>query len=324
MKDEKFYKNQLKNPLSYDDCVNIIDDYINFTNEWGLEPFIFFTGGDPLLRDDFFDILKYCKNNGVKTCILGNPFHLDKDVANQLEELGVFAYQLSIDGMEKTHDGLRSKGSFRETLRALDVLKKTDIKTYVMFTISKKNESELLKVIDLVAERKVDAFAFTRLVPVGSGKNLKKYLFSAEEYRSVLIKAFERFLFHKQKGCSTRFARKDCDPWLLLERDLGLITPNYFDKCTEAGFLRCPIGKSVAILADGTVLACRKLPVKIGKLPNDSIKDIVESNGLKDIISFRCIEKCGSCKLKDFCIGCAAMSYSFFGDIRKPDINCWC
>lgn len=323
MKDEKFYKQQLENPLTYEDCIEIIDRYKEFTNHWNFGAFISFTGGDPLLRDDFFDILKYCKKNKINTGILGNPFHINKKIALKLERLGVSKYQLSIDGMEKTHDELRSKGSFKETLRALRILNETDIHTLVMFTLSKKNKDDLLDVIDLVVENNVDRFAFTRLIPIGAGESFRKDLFSAKEFRDLLLVLLEKYRQYEKNNCRTLFSRKACNPWIILERDLGLLTPTYMREEDDLSFLRCPIGRHLTILADGTVLACRKLPIKIGKFPEESFEEVLSSKEFKYVNEQRCSEKCRGCELEKICRGCAAMAYATTGDIRKPDLNCW-
>lgn len=321
MKDEKFYENQLKNPLNYEDIVKIIDEYVKFTNRWNLGKHIFFTGGDPLLRNDIFKILRYCKEKNIQTSILGNPFLLTREVALELEMAGLKNYQLSIDGMEKTHDELRSAGSFRSTLKALEMLSETNIKSHVMFTLSRKNKEDLFKVMDLMVEKKVDVFSFTRLVPVGSGKSLMKDMLSPEEFRDLFLEVLEKY--RKYGECSTYFNRKPCNPWIILEKDLGLLTPNDYLKKEDAFLSRCPIGKHFCILADGTVLACRKLPIKIGKLPEQTFEEILLSKELKEIMEKRCIEKCKECKLNRVCIGCAAMAYAAGGDIKKPDPGCW-
>jgi len=317
MRDEKFYENQLKNPLSYEEITKIIDKYVEFTDKWNLGRSISFTGGDPLLREDFFDILRYCKGRSITIGILGNPFHITERTASKLERLGVSSYQLSIDGMEKIHDELRSKGSFKDTLRSLEILNKTNIKTHIMFTISKKNRNDLFDIIDFVAKNNIDVFAFTRLIPIGSGKSFLNDLFSAEEYRDLLLRVFDKYRIYKERGYKTYFARKSCDPWVFLERDLGLLKTSDLEKKKDMFLSRCPIEKHIAILADGTVLACRKLPIKIGKFPEQSFEEIMSSEEFNNILKNRCINS------KSVPRGCAAMSYATTGDIRNPDINCW-
>lgn len=322
MRDEKFYKSQLENPLSYEEVIKIIDNYIEFTNKWNFSRWIYFTGGDPLLREDFFDILKYCKKNKIPTGILGNSFHINENVVEKLERLGVSLYQLSIDGMRNMHDYLRSEGSFDDTLRAIKLLKRSSITVNIMFTMSKKNEKDLLDVINLVAKLNVDGFAFTRLIPIGSGRSMKKYIFTDKEFRDLLLNVMEEYRKLKNSGYKTQFGRKSCDPWVLLERDLGFLMPLDLEEGEDIFLNRCPIGKHLSILADGTVLSCRKLPIQIGKLPEQSFEDIINSKKMNEILNNRCIERKKGCER--YVRGCAAMAYALTGDIKKPDPNCWC
>jgi MoaA/NifB/PqqE/SkfB family radical SAM enzyme len=118
--------------------------------------------------------------------ILGNPEYLDKDTALKLKRAGVTRYQLSIDGLQETHDSFRSKGSFNQTLKGIEVLNQVGIPSVVMFTLSKQNADELIPVINLVAEKQVKIFDFARLVPTGKGMQLRNQILEPREYRPSL------------------------------------------------------------------------------------------------------------------------------------------
>jgi len=63
MYDSPFYESEKNNELSLSDCKAIIDDFLDTK---GLKKEgIYFTGGDPLLRDDFFDILEYTAGKNI-------------------------------------------------------------------------------------------------------------------------------------------------------------------------------------------------------------------------------------------------------------------
>jgi radical SAM protein with 4Fe4S-binding SPASM domain len=273
------------------------------------------------LRKDFFKILKYAKNKGFILGILGNPYHLDLTTAKKLKNLRVSFYQISIDGLEKTHDKLRRKGSFRESLRALRLLKRVGIKTKVMFTLSKYNMNELIKVMRLVARENVDMFSFSRLVPIGSGEKLKKDLPTPEEYRKLLLEILEEIAKLKAKGFKTQFKIRESLFSLLLQ-ELGLLPPLPNNGIIYSG---CGIGiNSLAILADGTVYPCRRLPIKIGKVPEQKIKDIfLHSKILNELRNVEKFKKCSKCDLLQVCRGCPAIAYAVHGDYFAPDPQCW-
>lgn len=321
MYDSSTYLSEIKNELSEEDCLSVIGDFESSLDHWSLEGRINFTGGDPLLRDDFFSLLDYSKSKNISSMILGNPNHLTHEVAERLKESGLSGYQLSIDGMEKVHDYLRKPGHFKDTLRALDVLNDVEMSSAVMFTVSKLNVDDLLDVIDLVADKNVSYFAFSRLVPTGSGKELEDQMFSPDEYRSLLSRVHDKYTEFEENGCETIFVRKD-HLWSLLYKEMGIMEMPPDEDMIYGG---CSIGvNGLAILADGYVLGCRRLPVKVGKVPEQSIKDIfINSKNLNIMRQYEEMEKCGDCEITQICRGCPAVAYGATGNYFAPDPQCW-
>ncbi len=84
--------------------------------------FIIFSGGEPLTRKDIFDIALYAKSLGIITYLSTNGLYIKKSNAKKI--LDTFNYiGVSIDGREEVHDKFRGlKGSFRESLQAVDLL----------------------------------------------------------------------------------------------------------------------------------------------------------------------------------------------------------
>jgi radical SAM/SPASM domain protein of ACGX system len=321
--DSPTYENEIKKELSYEDCVRVIDDFSECFNNWGMPTRINFTGGDPLLRKDIFDLIGYAKRKGILIGILGNPNHLDYETSCKLKKLGVYRYQVSIDGLEETHDRLRnSKGLFKDTIRAIHILEDVGISSVVMFTLSKENANELIEVIRLVAKEGVSIFDFARVVPIGTGKQLKENMLNSREYRNLLLKILEEYRCLQENGNHTFFGRKD-HLWKLLYQELGLLKPLPKDK--ETIFSGCGIGSSIlTILADGTVLACRRLPVEIGKVPEKSIREIfINSSEHNRMRQIEHMHKCSKCDLMQFCRGCPAVAYGAHGDYMAPDPQCW-
>lgn len=308
--------------MSFDDCSKIIDGFHQTTTAWNIPARINFTGGDPLLKPEIFDLIKYTNKKGIMIEILGNPECLDYKTALKLKELGVVRYQFSIDGMEEVHDAFRSKGSFERTLKGIRTLNQIGIPSVVMFTLSKKNAGEIIPVINLVAKEKVAIFDFARLVPTGNGAQFKDEMLKPKEYRDLLLNILEEYKHLKEEGCNTYFGRKE-NLWKLLYQELGLLLPLSKDKGTIFG--GCNIGISMlTVIADGTVYSCRRLPLKIGKLPDESLRDIfmksLEHNKMREIEK---MEKCSKCELFQYCRGCPAVAYAVSGDYFAPDPQCW-
>jgi len=324
MYDEPTYDSELNNPLTLEQCKTVIDDFDEMLSNVELKGRINFTGGDPLLREDFFQILEYAnsKKNISALCVLGNPYHINEKTAKKLKKLGVSKYQISIDGLETTHDYFRKPGSFKESLRAFRVLKKVGIKTICMFTLSKKNAADLIPVIELVAKEGINIFAFSRLCAVGTGKKLKNEVLTPLEYKELLYNVLEKFRVLEEQDCRTKFTRKD-NLWTLLYQDLGLLPP--LPKNKKTIYRGCGIGMSImCVLADGTVYACRRFPSPVGKVPEQKLWDIfTKSKQLNEYRKYEKMEKCSKCDLLQFCRGCPAVSYGAYGSYFAPDPQCW-
>ena len=323
MHDSPTFDSELENELGTRECMRILDDFTDMTRSMGVGARINFSGGDPLLRKDFFALAREASFRGFSVGILGNPHLLTPGMARRLLDSGVSRYQLSLDGLERTPDSLRGRaGAFRDALRAIKVLNDAGLPSVVMFTVSRLNAAELVRVIDLCARRKVRVFDFARLVPGGTGKGLAGALVTAQEYRQLLLDVLDKYRRLEARGCDTYFGRKE-NLWTLLYSELGLLPslPH------ERGMIYsgCSVGSRImTILADGTVLACRRLPVKIGKVPRQHLREIfINSKNHRQLRACERMEKCGKCELLPYCRGCMAVAHGAKGDFLAGDPQCW-
>lgn len=322
MLDSETYHSEIENELGYEECVGIIDDYLDSVGKWGIHLRINFTGGDPLLNPHLSDLIKYAAERGISVGVMGNPFLLNEETAPQLKEAGAESYQLSIDGLEETHDSLRSKGSFQQTLRALQIVNKVGLRSVVMMTVSKRNAEEITDVIELMARQRVHVFDFARLVPIGTGKQMQDQMIPPDDYRRLLLRILKMYKNLFDIGCLTHFGRKD-HLWKLLYKEIGLVEISSDDTGGIGG--GCASGTRIlTVLADGNVLSCRRLPVIIGKVPEQSLGDIfIKSPELIRMRQIHMMKKCGACDLLQHCRGCPAVAYGVYGDYFAPDPQCW-
>lgn len=317
------YQSELKNELNFEICKQLIDEFGSLTEQLNINGRINLTGGDPLLRPDFWEILEYIKKyKKLSVGVLGNPYHITADVAGKLKENRVAAYQISLDGLEKTHDYLRRSGSFNDSLRALELLNKARIKTAVMFTLSKLNASELPELFKFLSTLNfINVFCFDRLVPEGQGKCLVDDSLSPEEHREILYKMFLIDLDNAHHHRRIVLSKKD-ELWKLFYQDFGLLTP--LPK-TDQFVNGCSVGfRLLTILSDGTIYACRRLSEKFGKYPDDSLWNVLVSN--KELNEYRHLDnytKCKDCELGYFCRGCPAVKKGYTGNSFAEDPHCW-
>lgn len=323
MHDSPSYRSELENELSPGECLRVLDDFTQTARGWGVEARINFSGGDPLLRKDLLPLIKEARARGFMVGILGNPHLLTRKMALELKEAGVSRYQLSLDGMEKTHDSLRGrKGAFKDALRAIRVLNGAGLPSVMMFTLSRLNAGELIPVIRLCAREHVRIFDFARLVPAGTGKSLRGEMLGASEYRELLLRVLEEYRRLEASGSQTYFGRKE-NLWVLLYNELGLLPP--LPRRRGVVFSGCSVGSRImTLLADGTVLSCRRLPVELGRVPGRSLREIfISSKNHRRLRSVEKMERCAACRLLPFCRGCPAVAHGATGDFLSGDPQCW-
>ena len=90
--------------MSLPDMQKVLDNIKAFCRKAECEPYLYITGGDPILHPHFWDLLEMLKGEGIRIAILGNPFHLTPERCRRMRECGVVKYQLSLDGLKDTHD----------------------------------------------------------------------------------------------------------------------------------------------------------------------------------------------------------------------------
>lgn len=309
--------------LSLKDLLSTFNNIHTTINKIGQKLSISFSGGDPLLREDFFDLLEAVKEKGVSVGILGNPHLVDLDMAKRLSRVGIRSYQLSIDGNRITHNQIRSESSYEKTVRAIRNLVECGVRVHISSTISKGNMGQLDEIISLCIETGVSAFGFDFFIP-NSQEEISQTL-TSQEVRAFLLYYHE--LSKQLSGKTSLMLVRKNNLFTLLEKELGIesefVVLSRTSKVICAG---CSIGiSSFAILPDGTVYPCRRLPIAVGKFPEQTMEEIffVEGQELDILREEEKIEKCKDCELVKVCRGCRAMAYAASKDYFAPDPYCW-
>jgi radical SAM/SPASM domain protein of ACGX system len=297
-------------------CEAVIADFTSFCGEMGVIPYFSITGGDPLLYPLFWNVLELLKERGTGFSILGNPFHLTHKVAKRLKDLGCVSYQMSIDGKEKTHDSMRKPGSFVATLSAIPILNESGIRSMIMSTVSLLNYKELPDIARLCVKHKVGNFAFARYCPVNGDA---KFNMSPKLYRSFLEKMWKVYM--SNLNGQTNFALKD-HLWKAYLYEEGLIElPQNTENLIMDG---CGCGiRHMTLLPNGTVYACRRFDSIVGKIGDQTFKEIFLSAEMDKYRQVQNIEGCNKCELLNYCRGCPAVSVGTTGCFFKKDPQCW-
>lgn len=298
--------------ISTEQAMSFLDHYFEVIKKWGKTASFSLTGGEPLTRKDLFDIIAKIKGNEIPSWvyILTNGTLIDKAMARRIKESGVDSVQISLDGARaETHDAIRGKGNFDRAVKGIRNLLDEGVRVSTHYVMHKQNVSEVSDVIDLGTSLGVKNFTITRLVPIGVGKAMKELMLEPLEVKEVFTSLYRKQEELNSKGikCSLSETRP---LWCLVDGNLEGV---------------CPVGiNGLAILSDGTILPCRRFPIKIGNILEDSLYDVwYNSDVLWELRNRNNVEECGSCENKTRCWGCRGMAWAYYGNYMKPDPQCW-
>jgi len=143
-----------------------------------------FTGGELTRRDDWFEILKESKNLGFVVSVNTNGVYDNDLILEQLASLDIDQITTSIDGNNMTHDFLRGKGSYDQTVRTLEYLKNKGAHLRINSLLFKHNAESLESVAEL-ASRTCEEINFFYARPFGRAKNLKNNFLSYTELECI-------------------------------------------------------------------------------------------------------------------------------------------
>lgn len=313
----------------------VILDIARIANEQNLSPVIDYTGGDPLLYPHFWDIIEFTKEQNIEFGLKCNPELLDEVAIKRLKGLGIREISISLDGMEKHHDFLRGKGSFKKTIKKIAELKENDFKIRVHSTLSKFNYNQLPLILNFLFENNfiIDDVTWSRY---WTEKNTNEML-SKKEFSSVFInmtnvceKLYQRddFYFINKDGSKTPKIMVGFKEhiWYPFFAKLGYIDNDVIEKInTTNNCINCTATKNVYIVDyNFNIYKCRKiLASKIGNLSEESLVDVISNKFNTKFLNFNKYSECGSCDYYNGCAGCAAIGLAKNKNINSVDPDCF-
>jgi radical SAM protein with 4Fe4S-binding SPASM domain len=272
---------------------------------------VYYTGGEPFVRKDFMEILKYTSMLGLKIGISTNGLLLNDDVITELAKLDVIKVQVSLDGASKeTHEFIRGPNTFEHTISNIKKLVENNIDTGITFVCHKGNAHELRDVIRLALRLQVKGIKISPLMPWGRAREvLNEYVFSSFMDRVRLITTVNSIT--KELGINLRNE---------LYIDVG--EPEGNEK-----IYGCPLVMGLTILPNGDVIPCEIFAeslndeVLLGNLINQDISDIWNSPKAKMFRDHASVskKKCYLCPYLSKCGSyCIAEMYLKYRRLTPP------
>ncbi len=293
--------------LTTEECKKIIDDIASFAS-----PTVILTGGEPLMREDLFEIIRYGNEKGLRLVIAVNGTLLDRDKALMLKETGIQRVSMSVDGKDgRSHDSFRGvQGSFDAVVRAGKVLREIGLPFQINTTVTRLNVDDLGEIYEFVKAIGAVAWHVFLLVPVGRGEGLRGEELNAKMYEDVL-----EWLYATEKKNELEM-KVTCAPhYYRIVKEKG-------DTPKSAG---CLAGKSFMFISNrGIAQPCGYLEAPAGDVIKEGVQKVWEGSPvftkLRDIRSYQ--GKCSACKFLAICGGCRARAYELRGDMLGEEPYC--
>ena len=187
------------NELETKEAKGVLDDLAGF----GV-PSVLFSGGEPLMRGDLFELLEYARGLGLRTVISTNGTLIDNEKAERIKEAGVSYVGVSLDGIGEVNDAFRGvKGAFDRAVEGIRNCMRVGVRVGLRLTLTKRNMQDLDGLFDFFEEEGIERVCFYHLVPSGRGRDIAGEVLNHAETRAAVDKILERARHYKESGRAT-------------------------------------------------------------------------------------------------------------------------
>ncbi len=288
-------------------------------------PIIIFTGGEPLLRTDVFDLAVYAREKGLRCVMAPNGTLINAQNAEAMRESGIERVSISIDGPEAaSHNAFRGvPGAFESSMQGIEYLKKAGIPFQINTTVTQNNLARFEEIFSLAQYVGAVAWHIFLLVPTGRAAELQEEIISAQEYERILnwFYDFRRQTdMHLKATCAPHYHR------VLRQRareeGIAVTQENFGLDAVSRG---CLGGIGFCFIShSGQVQPCGYLELDCGQVRDKPFPEIWADSpqfaALRDSSAYQ--GKCGICEYHRVCGGCRARALTMNGHYLAEEPLC--
>jgi heme b synthase len=286
---------------------------------------VILTGGEPLLREDIFELAAYGSSLGHRMVMAVNGTLLTPEIARRLKESGIQRLSISIDGATAaSHDRLRQvPGAFEGALHGIQTLRDAGLPFQINTTVIAANRAELPVIYELAQNLEAAAHHVFVLVPTGRGEEIKDQLLSAQDYEETL-----RWLLARQKEGKIHIKPTCAPQFYRIWRQEAAAAGEKIAPAThgmEAMTKGCLGGQGFAFVSYcGVVQPCGYLELPAGDIREQTFSRIwAESQLFADLRNLEGYHgKCSRCEYRKVCGGCRARAYTLNRDVLGDEPLC--
>ena len=297
-------------------------------------PVLLFSGGEPLLREDLFELAAYAKALGLRPVLSTNGTLITPQIAQQLADAGLQYVGVSIDGLPDVHDRFRGRiGAFGDALAGLHNAAAAGLKTGVRFTVNADNVADLPAIIDQVAQAGIPRFCMYHLVYAGRGSALIEHDTDAATKRRTIAVIAAKTMELAARGVALEILTVDNHADGVYLRNL--IAREQPQRLAEVQHLLqmhggCSAGTKMANVDPyGNVHPCQFWGhVTLGNVKQRRFSEIWQDTGNEFLGALRNKQahlkgRCGRCAQRALCGGCRIRAEAVTGDLWEADPACY-
>ena len=299
---------------------------------FGNAPILVFTGGDPMMRPDLFELIAYATLKGLRCSLTPTATALPtRERLEKVRDAGIRRIALSLDAPRpEVHDNFRQvPGSWQRTMDILHRAQDVGLSVQVNTTVSKHNVDILHEMVPFIQEVNAVQWSVFFLVPTGRAQ--AKNMITAEQHEQVfnwLYDLSQRAPFDIKSTAAPMYRRvaiqrkrKEADGKPVTFQGAGFQYADGLDRPTKGvndgnGFL--------FISHIGEIQPSGFLPITAGNVRSDDVVDVYRHSHL--FTDLRAPEKikgrCGVCEFRDVCGGQRGRAYGLTGDYLESDPAC--
>ncbi|MBI2865382.1 MAG: radical SAM protein [Chloroflexi bacterium] len=304
------------------------------------KPIIILTGGEPLIREDIFELATYGSGLGLRMTVSPDDGRLlTPETVEKLKAAGIqrASFSLHYPDAEKNDYFARRQGAFEAALQGLATMKRGGLPFQLNTSVTRHNVDDLPRMIEVVRQVGAEAWHVFLLVPTGRARDIAEDELEPMKYEETL-----NWLYDKQKQEPIQI-QATCGPHLRriqIQRRKAEGTsgqPQHQPAQAAAGARPsghphgmspsrgCMTGDGFVFVSHvGEVFGCGFLPIAAGSIRERPFKDIYYSSpylqDLRDVTKLG--GKCGRCEYRNVCGGCRARAYAATGDYLAEEPYC--
>ncbi|RLG34197.1 heme d1 biosynthesis radical SAM protein NirJ2 [Methanosarcinales archaeon] len=276
-------------------------------------------GGEPLMREDVYEIIQHGSKLGLNMMLGTNGTLITHSIASKLLDSGLKEVIISIDGMEECHDLIRGKGTFKRSIAGAKNCRDAGLSLVIDPCLMDENVDQLTQILNLCEELGARQCRVFHFVEMGrGGRNRAGSSLNLASYTKNLYDLYDEQVKRKHlEICTTQ----GCQYWVVLKQAEaeGKFIPDFYLR--EAPGCRAGIAL-LSIKPDGNVVPCPLLPVVIANVRDTSLDEIMRSEIIEKLRRRDVKGKCKVCINKDLCGGCRVRAYIASGDYLGEDPLC--